>query len=102
MSKELNCPNCGAPITGEKCGYCGTLFVNFSIKDNVFNLDEPINTLRFRHGGKDYKIKCYVVDWSIEHNIIYSDSLERNCEGKLIFPPKKTAKREITIKFVEV
>lgn len=21
-----NCPNCGAPITGEKCEYCGTVF----------------------------------------------------------------------------
>lgn len=21
-----NCPNCGAPITGPKCEYCGTIF----------------------------------------------------------------------------
>lgn len=21
-----NCPNCGAPITGPKCEYCGTVF----------------------------------------------------------------------------
>ena len=21
-----NCPNCGAPITGSKCDYCGTVF----------------------------------------------------------------------------
>lgn len=21
-----NCPNCGAPITGNKCDYCGTVF----------------------------------------------------------------------------
>lgn len=24
--KETNCPNCGAPITGRKCEYCGTRF----------------------------------------------------------------------------
>lgn len=24
--KDLNCPNCGAPITGDKCEYCGTVF----------------------------------------------------------------------------
>ena len=25
MAKEiLNCPNCGAPITGDRCEYCGT------------------------------------------------------------------------------
>ena len=22
----FNCPNCGAPITGNQCAYCGTLF----------------------------------------------------------------------------
>ena len=22
----LNCPNCGAPVTGQKCEYCGTRF----------------------------------------------------------------------------
>lgn len=23
---QLNCPNCGAPIDGHKCAYCGTVF----------------------------------------------------------------------------
>lgn len=26
MSRPLNCPNCGAPITGLLCEYCGTVF----------------------------------------------------------------------------
>ena len=26
IPKVLNCPNCGAPITGCKCEYCGTVF----------------------------------------------------------------------------
>ena len=30
LMKELgnitNCPNCGAPITGSRCEYCGTIF----------------------------------------------------------------------------
>lgn len=25
--KSYNCPNCGAPITGPRCEYCGTLLV---------------------------------------------------------------------------
>ncbi len=25
MSAPTNCPNCGAPINGPKCEYCGTL-----------------------------------------------------------------------------
>ena len=25
-----NCPNCGAPISGCKCDYCGTMFYDFT------------------------------------------------------------------------
>lgn len=33
--KELNCPNCGAPITDVTCPYCGTVFYDFaSIRDD--------------------------------------------------------------------
>ncbi len=28
------CPNCGAPITGAKCEYCGTVF-NFEAVDRA-------------------------------------------------------------------
>lgn len=28
--KYLNCPNCGAPVTGEKCQYCGTVFYDWA------------------------------------------------------------------------
>lgn len=24
--KPTNCPNCGAPVSSDKCGYCGTIF----------------------------------------------------------------------------
>lgn len=27
---EYNCPNCGAPIEGVKCAYCGTYFFNIA------------------------------------------------------------------------
>lgn len=30
MRKQLNCPNCGGPITQEQCPYCGTMFYDFS------------------------------------------------------------------------
>ena len=32
--EELNCPNCGAPITGEKCEYCGTVFYDWAVIDS--------------------------------------------------------------------
>lgn len=28
-----NCPNCGAPIDGTKCSYCGTSFVDLTALD---------------------------------------------------------------------
>ena len=27
--KQLNCPNCGAPITSSTCPYCGSIFYDF-------------------------------------------------------------------------
>lgn len=30
VQKQLNCPNCGAPIKSDQCSYCGTLFYDFS------------------------------------------------------------------------
>lgn len=37
MTRPLNCPNCAAPITGDRCEYCGTLFLDFS----CIPIDEP-------------------------------------------------------------
>ena len=31
--KIFNCPNCGAPISNEKCPYCGTVFYDFTVID---------------------------------------------------------------------
>lgn len=28
--QSLNCPNCGAPITGERCEYCGAVFYDWA------------------------------------------------------------------------
>ena len=33
MEYELNCPNCGAPITSKTCPYCGTTFTNYIDED---------------------------------------------------------------------
>ena len=30
MRDLLNCPNCGAPITAEKCPFCGSVFLDFA------------------------------------------------------------------------
>ena len=30
MQRQLNCPNCGAPIDGHQCKYCGTVIFDFA------------------------------------------------------------------------
>ena len=47
MREKLNCPNCGAPITGEKCEYCGTLFYDFA----SIELYKP-SYIRIKYNGK--------------------------------------------------
>ena len=35
----LNCPNCGAPLSGPKCEYCGTILDPIWYRDLVERLD---------------------------------------------------------------
>lgn len=37
-----NCPNCGAPITGAKCEYCGTIF---NAREDTLALHESADRL---------------------------------------------------------
>ena len=41
MKDLLNCPNCGAPISGSKCEYCGTTFSE-NRDDDISDLNEKI------------------------------------------------------------
>lgn len=34
MRDRLNCPNCGAPITGIECPYCGAMFFDVVTLDD--------------------------------------------------------------------
>ena len=42
MKDLLNCPNCGAPISGSKCEYCGTIFSE-NRDDDLKDLNEKIS-----------------------------------------------------------
>ncbi len=64
MSKEigigdriLNCPNCGAPIVGERCEYCGTVFYDFSCID----VNSPC-WIKIRYGDNVFAAKMYVAE----------------------------------------
>jgi len=44
----LNCPNCGAPIFGWKCEYCGTVFDNEphiyqDLSNNAMSIRDQLN-----------------------------------------------------------
>ena len=47
MNEILNCPNCGAPVTDEKCEYCGTVIYDFSVID----INKP-SYIKIRFNGK--------------------------------------------------
>lgn len=52
----LNCPNCGAPITGANCEYCGSVFYDFA------NIDaDGISYVRMRVDGKLFIFRAAVV-----------------------------------------
>lgn len=50
-----NCPNCGAPISGSICEYCGTIFYDFSVID----VDKPC-WITVRHGNSLLRAKVYI------------------------------------------
>lgn len=57
----MNCPNCGAPIEGDKCGYCGYTLLNI--------IDfEPgkVCGVKMRYRGKEFTAKMYMVDINVE------------------------------------
>lgn len=55
MNEALNCPNCGAPVEGSKCPYCGTIIFDLI----NFDCDEHTPTfVRLRIGGITHLFKA--------------------------------------------
>jgi hypothetical protein len=53
MRDKLNCPNCGAPLDGDKCAFCGTTFYDFSSIEDGKPCYMRIRTNQFYHDGKN-------------------------------------------------
>ena len=76
--KIINCPNCGAPLHGMKCEYCGTeLKVNY-VNVDLGDKDSPYGILDI--GGHEYKVYFAGVRMDVEnmtpHNLTrYVDEL---------------------------
>lgn len=58
-----NCVNCGAPLHGNKCQYCGTEYAGQAVTAE-FNLDDYTGTLSI--GGKEYRV--YIAEMRVEHD----------------------------------
>ena len=61
MKDRLNCSNCGAPITGAKCEYCGTMFYDFANID----INGKAGYLRLRYNDKIILVKAYCGECSL-------------------------------------
>jgi hypothetical protein len=78
MSYQLNCPNCGAPITGDRCEYCGTQFIDCTVK-----LDKPFYLKINPDGKTTYITKVFLEEMTIERD---SDTFEygRDIYGRIV------------------
>lgn len=70
--RKYCCPNCGAPIEGDKCEYCGTVFVDFGCID----LEQPF-VLKFKKGNQIYIYPVRFIDAHVIRDsepVIYADN----------------------------
>lgn len=72
MREQLTCPQCGAPITGTECKFCGVTFYDFSTLD----MNKPCY-IRLKTGKFINIFKAIVTkaDFNMESNdtVLYCD-----------------------------
>lgn len=73
MREQLTCPQCGAPITGTECKFCGAIFYDFS----TLSMDKPCY-IRLKTGKFINIFKAIVTraDFNIERSndtVLYCD-----------------------------
>lgn len=88
MREVLNCPNCGAPIAGSKCEYCGSVFYDWA----TISMDKP-TFIRMNLHGKLVMFKAVMVDLETneQYSSYYADnqritvSVQRDLEIRPVF-----------------
>lgn len=50
MTSIGNCPNCGAPIRGDECPYCGTMFTKNMTGIPIYDVDGTLITTLLSNG----------------------------------------------------
>lgn len=88
-NNNKNCPNCGAPIESEKCGYCGSIFIDFACMDT----DKPFY-LKIKHKGNIQLIKVMLTQVHMSRDV---DTLY--CDNTPIISVQSTY-RELSMNFI--
>lgn len=94
--KKLDCPQCGAAITDEKCPYCGAVFYDFS----AITLNEPCYIkIKARSGDKEFLLRAKVIprEMNVTVRPCYAEAVEWN--GGLIQSRLTHSEGEIEMRF---
>lgn len=92
MARPLNCINCGAILTSNKCEYCGTVYETDS--ENNINLGtDSVNglTVTLTISGEKHKFYVSEVDLRYVGGEIYRDECGNLCREASV------AKRKLTL-----
>jgi len=76
---NFNCPNCGAPISGDRCEYCGTQFIDCTTlrPDKAFYL-------KYSPDGKKTIVAKVILE-SARHEIEHGDiDWGRDIDGRMM------------------
>lgn len=91
--EQTNCPNCGMPITSDKCEYCGTSFLDIA---NINTMDRC--KLRIKHNGQVFEVDTYVGSLDIEMHPLMTYATD--FDGTISI--KNDCKYTINISFISI
>lgn len=96
LKDELNCPNCGAPIDGDVCKYCGTMLIDTT----VMRTDKPFY-LKIKMGDAMYitKVRLDTLQMDLNNLPRYEDYVYNYHQ---MMTAVWDARRRFTMTFVEV
>lgn len=92
--ETINCPNCGAPISADRCPYCGTVFYDFSCIDT-----ESVNYIKIRHAGKIHIFRALLTDQTMTITPTFCTSY---CDNAPVICRQVSQDMELVLRFVAV
>ena len=92
MRDVLDCPNCGAPITSERCPYCGTLFYDFS----AIEIGKPC-FIKIKYNNDIYLVKAICNSADLSMNVETCDAYDML--GSIIYTCTKNESLNLSMDF---